>query len=55
VANDITAAGAGFAVDTNRVSIVFRDGEVENWDLAPKVDIARQLWDLISREMGHPR
>jgi phosphopantothenoylcysteine decarboxylase/phosphopantothenate--cysteine ligase len=55
VANDITAEGAGFSVDTNKVSIVFANGRVEDWDLALKVDVARRLWDLISREIGRSR
>jgi phosphopantothenoylcysteine decarboxylase/phosphopantothenate--cysteine ligase len=51
VANDVTAPDAGFGVDTNRVTIVFRGGEMEEWPLAPKADIARRLLDLVAGRM----
>lgn len=47
VANDITEPGSGFAVDTNRVTIVHPDGSVEPWDQMDKRDVARRLWDLV--------
>ena len=46
VANDVSEPGSGFAVDTNRVSII-RDGGLEPWDQMPKTEVARRLWDLI--------
>lgn len=55
VANDVTEPGAGFGVDTNHVAIVFPDGRVEDWEMAPKTEIARRLWDLISRQLALPR
>ena len=55
VANDVTEPGAGFAVDTNHVAIVFPDGRVEDWESSPKTEIARRLWDLISDQMALPR
>jgi len=55
VANDVTEAGAGFGVDTNHVAIVFPDGRVDNWEMAPKTEIAQRLWDLISQQMALPR
>lgn len=48
VANDVTAEGAGFGTDTNRVSIIHADGRVEDWDIASKIEIAGRLWDLIA-------
>ncbi len=55
VANDVTEPGAGFGVDTNHVAIVFPDGRVEDWEMAPKTEIASRLWDLISNQMALPR
>jgi phosphopantothenoylcysteine decarboxylase / phosphopantothenate---cysteine ligase len=55
VANDVTEPGAGFGVDTNHVAIVFPDGRVDDWEKAPKTEVARRLWDLISNQMTLPR
>jgi phosphopantothenoylcysteine decarboxylase/phosphopantothenate--cysteine ligase len=55
VANDVTEPGAGFGVDTNHVAIVFPDGRVDDWEVAPKTQVARRLWDLISNQMTLPR
>jgi phosphopantothenoylcysteine decarboxylase / phosphopantothenate---cysteine ligase len=51
VANDVSEPGSGFAVDTNRVSII-REGQLEPWEQMPKTEVARRLWDLI--ESMHP-
>jgi phosphopantothenoylcysteine decarboxylase/phosphopantothenate--cysteine ligase len=48
VANDVTEPGSGFAVDTNRVSVIEPDGAIVAWDLMSKAEVARHLWDLIS-------
>jgi phosphopantothenoylcysteine decarboxylase / phosphopantothenate---cysteine ligase len=40
VANDIRASDAGFAVDTNRVTLLFADGGVEPLDLMSKEQVA---------------
>ncbi|HKX74932.1 MAG TPA: bifunctional phosphopantothenoylcysteine decarboxylase/phosphopantothenate--cysteine ligase CoaBC [Acidimicrobiia bacterium] len=47
VANDITEEGAGFGVDTNRVTIITPEGDLSPWELMPKAEVARRLWDLI--------
>lgn len=52
VANDITEPGAGFAIDTNRVSIIHADGQVEEWPLLQKQEVAVRLWDLISSRLN---
>ena len=56
VANDISAPGAGFDVDTNQVTIVSRDG-AETLPLMSKIDVARALLDRIeaalARETAH--
>ena len=55
VANDVTEPGAGFAGDTNHVAVIFPDGHVEDWEMAPKTEVARRLWDLISDQLALPR
>jgi phosphopantothenoylcysteine decarboxylase/phosphopantothenate--cysteine ligase len=55
VATEGTEPGAGFGVDTNHVAIVFPDGRVDDWEMAPKTEVARRLWDLISNQMTLPR
>jgi phosphopantothenoylcysteine decarboxylase/phosphopantothenate--cysteine ligase len=55
VANDVTEPGAGFAVDTNRVTVIRPDGESQAWPQALKTEVARRLWDLISQDLGRGR
>ncbi|HBS60829.1 MAG TPA: bifunctional phosphopantothenoylcysteine decarboxylase/phosphopantothenate--cysteine ligase CoaBC [Firmicutes bacterium] len=43
VVNDVTAAGAGFATDTNIVNIMFPDGTVEEWPIMTKKRVAEKL------------
>jgi len=45
VANDVTAAGAGFNADTNIVKLLFADGEVRELEQMPKVDVANIILD----------
>lgn len=45
VANDVTAAGAGFNADTNIVKFLFADGEVRSLEQMPKVDVANCILD----------
>jgi len=48
VANDVTAPGAGFDVDTNVVSLVSRDA-AEALPLLPKSDVAAAVLDRVER------
>jgi phosphopantothenoylcysteine decarboxylase / phosphopantothenate---cysteine ligase len=52
VANDVTAADAGFDSDTNRVKVLFRDGSVEDWPLLSKQQVANRLLDRIQEWRG---
>lgn len=45
VANDVTAAGAGFNSDTNIVKFLFANGEVRELEQMPKVDVANKILD----------
>ena len=47
VANDVTAPGAGFAVDTNVVTVLRPGAEPERWPLLSKLDVARRLVALL--------
>jgi len=47
VANDITAADSGFAVDTNRVVLIDRSGEVQQLPLLPKSEVAHRILDKV--------
>ncbi|HSQ18066.1 MAG TPA: phosphopantothenoylcysteine decarboxylase, partial [Anaerolineales bacterium] len=43
VANDISAADAGFGVDTNRVTFLYPDGKREVLPLKSKADVAEEI------------
>ncbi len=48
VANDVTAPGAGFDVETNRVLLIGRDGSAEELPCLPKLDVAHSIFDCIA-------
>ena len=45
VANDISAPDSGFSVDTNRVTLLDRDGQEETLPLLGKEEVAAHVWD----------
>jgi phosphopantothenoylcysteine decarboxylase/phosphopantothenate--cysteine ligase len=47
VVNDATEEGAGFGVDTNRVTLIARDGREEALPLMPKPDVADAILDRV--------
>ena len=47
VANDVTAPDAGFGVDTNRVTVLDRDGAAEEWPLLSKAEVAHRILDRV--------
>lgn len=47
VVNDATEAGAGFGVDTNRVSFLVGDGEAEALPLLDKTEVADAILDRV--------
>jgi len=49
VANDVTAEGAGFAVKTNIASIIWRNGEVENFSKMTKANLAEKIVLRVSK------
>lgn len=52
VANDISAEDAGFAVDTNRVTLIDRDGQVEQLPLMSKAEAAERVLERVVRLLG---
>lgn len=48
-ANDVTAPDAGFAVDTNRVTLLHASGTREDLPLMSKHDVASEILDRIER------
>jgi phosphopantothenoylcysteine decarboxylase/phosphopantothenate--cysteine ligase len=52
VLNDATEADAGFGVDTNRVTVIGRDGKQEDLELMSKTDLAEILLDRVEKELN---
>jgi phosphopantothenoylcysteine decarboxylase/phosphopantothenate--cysteine ligase len=46
-ANDVTEAGSGFGTDTNRVTILGRDGSREDLPLLTKAEVAERLLNRV--------
>jgi phosphopantothenoylcysteine decarboxylase/phosphopantothenate--cysteine ligase len=51
VLNDASEPGAGFGVDTNRVTVIDRNGKQEALDLMSKTDLAEVLLDRVEEEL----
>jgi len=56
VLNTLSDEGAGFGFDTNKISIIFKDGNIERFDLKTKNEVARDIVDrlagLIEKQTG---
>ncbi|MFD0713662.1 bifunctional phosphopantothenoylcysteine decarboxylase/phosphopantothenate--cysteine ligase CoaBC [Paenibacillus sp. GCM10027626] len=52
VANDVTAEGAGFNVDTNIVQVFGAEGRVASWPLLSKHEVAEKLLQLVAERMA---
>ena len=48
-ANDISAKDAGFAVDTNRITLLFADGTREVLPLMSKAEVAEKIVEHTAR------
>ena len=51
-ANDITAEGAGFGADTNRVTLIDREGNEEELGLMLKYDVGQCILDHVAALLG---
>jgi phosphopantothenoylcysteine decarboxylase/phosphopantothenate--cysteine ligase len=47
-ANDVSATDAGFAVDTNRVTLLAADGPADALPLMSKEEVAHEIWDRVA-------
>ena len=54
VANDVSAKDAGFAVDTNRIVILDRDGGCDELPLLSKYDCSQHILDRVAALLAHP-
>ncbi len=52
IANDITDADSGFGVDTNKVTLIDRDGKVESLPLLTKREVADKILDKVVGMLG---
>jgi phosphopantothenoylcysteine decarboxylase/phosphopantothenate--cysteine ligase len=55
VLNDATEPGAGFGVETNRVTLLGRDGGVDALPLMAKAEVADAILDRVERLLAAPR
>jgi phosphopantothenoylcysteine decarboxylase/phosphopantothenate--cysteine ligase len=51
-ANDVTAPGSGFAVDTNQVTLLDRAGGREELPLISKYDVGHRILDRVAALLG---
>ncbi|MSQ14667.1 MAG: bifunctional phosphopantothenoylcysteine decarboxylase/phosphopantothenate--cysteine ligase CoaBC [Dehalococcoidia bacterium] len=54
VANDVTAPNSGFNVDTNKVTIIERSGEILDLPLMTKDEVANKLLDRVAALLTSP-
>jgi len=55
VANDITASDSGFGADTNRVTIIDREGKIDSLPLLPKREVADKILDKVAALLPKPK
>lgn len=53
VANDLTKEGAGFSVDTNIVKIIDKEGNITDYPIMKKEEVANIILDKIKLLLGH--
>ena len=49
VANNVTAEGAGFGVDTNVASIIYSNGNIENFKMMTKAELAEIIINRVAK------
>ena len=54
VYNDVSEPGSGFGTDTNRVTIIDRHQQTEEWPMLSKDEVARRLLDRIIDDIRTP-
>jgi len=51
VANDVAAPDSGFGADTNRVTLLDREGRVDALPLLSKDEVAARVWELVAARL----
>lgn len=51
VANDVTAPGSGFEVDTNQAVLIGPDGTADQLVQMPKIELADAIWDRVAPKL----
>lgn len=51
VYNDVAEPGSGFGTDTNRVTLIDDDGNVDPWPMMSKTNVAARLLDRIAQDL----
>ena len=49
VANDVRSKGSGFGADTNKVTIIKKDGKQEDLPLMSKREVADKILDNVAK------
>jgi phosphopantothenoylcysteine decarboxylase/phosphopantothenate--cysteine ligase len=55
VANDITASDSGFGADSNRVTIIDREGKIDSLPLMAKREVADKILDRVAELLLKPK
>jgi phosphopantothenoylcysteine decarboxylase/phosphopantothenate--cysteine ligase len=55
IANDVSARDSGFAVDTNRVTLINAQGNIERWPLLSKAEVATRLLECVEQSCQRNR
>jgi len=55
VANDITASDSGFGTDSNRVTIIDREGKIDSLPLMAKREVADKILDRVAELLPKPK
>jgi len=55
VANDITASDSGFGTDSNRVTIIDREGKIDSLPLLAKREVADKVLDRVAELLPKPK
>ena len=53
VANDVTSPDSGFGVDTNRVTLISRDGKIDSLPLLTKREVADRILDKVAELLAN--
>ena len=52
VLNSLRDTGAGFGHDTNKITVIEKDGQTHEFALKSKTEVAQDLVDLVARNIA---